>query len=139
MATPQLPPLPFPAQDGFPALLGLVFETFEDDVVTASFEIRDDLKQPAGLLHGGVLAAVAETLASFATFFAVAGDDQAAMGLSNHTSFLRPLTAGTVHAEARVRHRGRTTWVWDVDFTGEDGRLAATTRMTVAVRSTQPR
>ena len=138
MSAPQLPPLPFRAPDGFPALLGLVFETMDDDVVTGSFEVRDDLKQPAGLLHGGVLAAVAETLASFATFFAVAGENKAAMGLSNYTSFLRPITAGTVHSEARVRHRGRTTWVWDVDFTGDDERLAATTRMTVAVRSMDP-
>ena len=134
MATPQLPPLPFKVQDGFPGLLGLVFDEVEDDVVRGHFEIRDDLKQPAGLLHGGVLASVAETLASFATFFAVAGDGKAAMGLSNYTSFLRPITAGTVRAEARVRHRGSTTWVWDVDFTDDDGRLGASTRMTVAVR-----
>ena len=47
------------------------------------------------------------------------------MGQSNHTSFLRPVTEGTVHAEARRRHRGRTTWVWEVDFTDDQGRLCA--------------
>ena len=139
MATPSFPPLPYRAEDGFAALLGLVIETFDDGVVTGSFEIRDELKQPAGLLHGGVIAAVAETLASMATYVAVAAEDKAAMGLSNYTSFLRPITSGTAHAEARVRHRGRSTWVWDVDFTDDGGRLSATTRMTVAVRSTQPR
>jgi uncharacterized protein (TIGR00369 family) len=56
------------------------------------------------------------------------------MGLGNATSFLRPITEGTVHAVAYCRHRGRTTWVWDVEFTDDAGRLCALTRMTVAVR-----
>jgi uncharacterized protein (TIGR00369 family) len=54
--------------------------------------------------------------------------------MSNQTSFLRPITAGTIHAEARCRHRGRTTWVWDVDFTDDEGRLCALSRVTIAVR-----
>jgi 1,4-dihydroxy-2-naphthoyl-CoA hydrolase len=57
-----------------------------------------------------------------------------AMGMSNLTSFLRPITAGTIHAEARARHRGRTTWIWEVEFTDDDGRLCALSRVTVAVR-----
>ena len=57
-----------------------------------------------------------------------------AQGMSNQTSFLRPITSGTIHAEARRRHRGRTTWVWEVDITDDEGRLCALVRMTVAVR-----
>ena len=56
------------------------------------------------------------------------------MGLANATSFLRPILEGTVHAEARARHRGRTTWLWDVEITDDEGRLCAVTRMTIAVR-----
>jgi uncharacterized protein (TIGR00369 family) len=44
------------------------------------------------------------------------------------------MTEGTVHAEATRLHRGRTTWVWDVRFTDDDGRTCALTRMTIAVR-----
>jgi uncharacterized protein (TIGR00369 family) len=57
-----------------------------------------------------------------------------AMGLSNNTSFLRPITAGTIHAEARVLHRGRTTWLLDVEITDDDGRRCALSRVTIAVR-----
>jgi uncharacterized protein (TIGR00369 family) len=57
-----------------------------------------------------------------------------AMGLANQTSFMRPITEGTVHAVARILHRGRTTWVWDVEIRDDAGRLCALTRMTVAVR-----
>jgi uncharacterized protein (TIGR00369 family) len=77
---------------------------------------------------------MAEALASLATFVAVAPEGKAAMGMSNATTFMRPITEGTVHAVGRRRHRGRTTWVWDVDFTDDAGRLCATTRMTIAVR-----
>jgi uncharacterized protein (TIGR00369 family) len=56
------------------------------------------------------------------------------MGLANSTSFLRPILAGTIHASARPFHRGRTTWLWDVEITDDEGRLCATTRMTIAVR-----
>ncbi|HEX2110256.1 MAG TPA: PaaI family thioesterase, partial [Gaiellaceae bacterium] len=71
---------------------------------------------------------------SEATFRAVHKDAKIAVGQSNHTMFLRPVVAGHVTAEARVRHRGRTTWVWDVDLTDADGRLCAVGRVTVAVR-----
>jgi uncharacterized protein (TIGR00369 family) len=61
-------------------------------------------------------------------------DGYIAVGMSNQTSFLRPIRHGTIHAEARRRHRGRTTWVWEVDFTDDDGKLCALTRVTMAVR-----
>jgi uncharacterized protein (TIGR00369 family) len=54
--------------------------------------------------------------------------------MSNHTSFLRPITQGTIHAQATRLHRGRTTWLWDVRFTDDQERLCALTRMTMAVR-----
>lgn len=69
-----------------------------------------------------------------ATAAAVVPGGEIAVGLSNQTSFLRPVTGGTVHAEARRRHRGRTTWVWEVDLTDDEGRLCAIVRMTIAVR-----
>ena len=83
--------------------------------------VRDELKQPAGLVHGGVYASIAESIASLATALAVLERGETAMGLSNSTSFLRPITEGTVHAHATRLHRGRTTWVWDVRFSDDAG------------------
>jgi uncharacterized protein (TIGR00369 family) len=54
--------------------------------------------------------------------------------MSNQTSFLRPIFDGHIHAVARARHKGRTTWVWEVEFTDDEDRLCALTRMTIAVR-----
>jgi uncharacterized protein (TIGR00369 family) len=96
--------------------------------------VRPEICQPWGLVHGGVYASIAESLASWATALVVAGDGNVVMGMSNNTSFLRPISAGTIHALATRRHRGRTTWVWDVDVSDDEGRLCATSRVTVAVR-----
>lgn len=114
--------------------LGFELAEVGADHVRGSFEVLDRVRQPFGIVHGGVYAAMAESLASLATYQAVGGEGMAAMGQSNHTSFLRPISEGTVHAEGRCRHRGRTSWVWEVDFTDDQGRLCAITRVTMAVR-----
>ena len=104
------------------------------EVARARVAVTDRTKQPFGIVHGGLYAALAESLASIATYRAVAGDGMIAVGSSNHTSFLRPILAGAVHAEARRRHRGRTTWIWEVDMSDDEGRLCAVSRVTLAVR-----
>ncbi len=119
---------------GFDRHYGLELLELSEEVVRARVAVRDELKQPAGLVHGGVYASMAEAMASIATGFSVLERGRTAMGLSNNTSFLRPVTAGTVHAHATRLHRGRTTWVWDVRFSDDEGRLCAVTRMTIAVR-----
>jgi 1,4-dihydroxy-2-naphthoyl-CoA hydrolase len=119
---------------GFDRLYGLELLSYDEHEVTAQVRVRDELKQPAGLVHGGVYASIAESIASMATALAVLGQGSMAMGLANSTSFLRPVTEGTVHAHATRLHRGRTTWVWDVRFSDDAGHTCAVTRMTIAVR-----
>jgi uncharacterized protein (TIGR00369 family) len=119
---------------GFDRLYGLELLDCSDTEVRARVKVREELKQPAGLVHGGVYAAMAESMASLATAVAVSAQGEMAMGLSNNTSFLRPVTEGTVHAHATRLHRGRTTWVWDVRFSDDEEHTCALTRMTIAVR-----
>jgi 1,4-dihydroxy-2-naphthoyl-CoA hydrolase len=119
---------------GFDRLYGLELTDFSDGDVRARVRLRDELKQPMGLLHGGVFASIAESMASLATALGVMERGEVAVGLSNSTSFLRPVTEGAVHAHASRLHKGRTTWVWDVRFSDDSGHLCAVTRMTIAVR-----
>ena len=87
-----------------------------------------------GLLHGGVYMALSEMLASEATIASVHDDGMIAVGLSNHTSFLRPVTEGVIHAEAQRLHGGKTTWLWEVFLKDDDDELCADSRVTLAVR-----
>lgn len=119
---------------GFDLFYGLRFVSLSDDEVSAEVDVRDELKQPMGLVHGGVYASIAESIASIATAMAVLEDGCVAMGMANDTNFLRPITEGVIHARATRLHRGRTTWIWDVRFIDDAERVCALTRMTIAVR-----
>jgi 1,4-dihydroxy-2-naphthoyl-CoA hydrolase len=119
---------------GFDRLYGLEIVSMDDAEVRARVPVRPEILQPAGLVHGGVFASVAESITSIATWFAVREDEKIVVGQSNQTSFLRPIVSGTIHATAHARHRGRSTWVWEVDITDDDDRLCALVRMTIAVR-----
>lgn len=128
--------LPALVEHGFDGLYGLELIELTDELVRGRVVVRDDLKQPAGLIHGGVHAAIAESLASFGTAIAVMPQGKLAMGLSNQTSFLRPITRGLIDAKATRRHRGRTTWVWEVEIFDDQARLCVLSRVTIAVRDT---
>jgi len=123
---------------GYDATLGLVVDVIGDEHAEAHVVIEDRHKQPAGLVHGGLLASVAEALSVRATVAAVGPDGASARGLSSQTSFLRPVFGGTLRAHARRRHRGRTTWLWEVDLTDDDARLCALVWITVAVTPAAP-
>ncbi len=128
--------LPYAPEAGFDGLYGLVLDAVDLDVgeIRAHVDVTDAVEQPAGLVHGGVFASIAESITSMGTWYAVQADGKSAQGLSNQTSFLRPILGGTIHALARVRHRGRTTWVWEVEITDDEQRLCSLVRMTIAVR-----
>lgn len=122
------------AASPFDAHYGLEVLSLSDARVQARVAVQPHHLQPAGWVHGGVVAAMAEGMTSLATHRAVSGDGMAAAGLSNQVSFLRPLGAPTINALAQRRHRGRSTWVWDVEVSDEEGRLCALARLTIAVR-----
>ena len=131
---PDLPASAVPYEKTLDGTLGVELVEVGPERVRGRVEVTDRIRQPYGLVHGGVYAAMAESLASVATAGAVWDDGMIAVGLSNHTSFMRPITDGWVNAEGHPRHRGRSTWVWELDFTDDDGRLCAIARVTIAVR-----
>ena len=122
----------------FDALVGT--EWLDDDPGHARVrvEMRDELRQPVGLLHGGVMSTLIESVCSRATALAVRGDGMMAMGQSISVSFIRPVTEGHAEVEAHARHRGRTTWVWDAEVRDANGKLCALAQMTIAVRPLRP-
>jgi 1,4-dihydroxy-2-naphthoyl-CoA hydrolase len=113
---------------------GLELEEATEELVRGRVAVVEHVLQPVGLVHGGVHASIAEALASVGTNVGVVPEGKIGLGQSNHSSFLRPITEGTIHAVARRRHRGRTTWIWDVELTDDEGRLCAISRVTIAVR-----
>jgi uncharacterized protein (TIGR00369 family) len=64
----------------------------------------------------------------------VLGEGNIAMGQSITVNFIRPVTEGSAEVQARARHRGRTTWIWDAEVRDSNDRLCALAQMTIAVR-----
>jgi uncharacterized protein (TIGR00369 family) len=126
--------LAIPYEQSFDATLGIEMTQANDQHVSAVVPVRPVLLQPYGLVHGGVLASVAESLASVGTALGVASDGKLAVGAQNDTTFLRSITHGTIHATAHRRHTGRTRWIWDVELRDDLDCLCALTRMSVAIR-----
>jgi 1,4-dihydroxy-2-naphthoyl-CoA hydrolase len=118
----------------FDALIGTEWLDDDPDHARARVPVRDDLRQPVGLMHGGVMSTLVESACSRATALAVLGDGMAAMGQSIAVSFMRPITAGHAEVRAHARHRGRTTWVWEAEVVDAEERLCALAQMTIAVR-----
>src|SRR4051794_8332270 len=103
---PDPPVSLLPPEKTLDAALGIEILEADPENARARMEIRDANRQPYGIVHGGAYAALAESLVSMTTALAVYNDGMIAMGQSNHTSFLRPVSEGYVHAHARRRHRG---------------------------------
>lgn len=109
------------------------YERVSESVARMRMEVADRIRQPYGIVHGGAYASLAESLCSRATYDAVAPDN-IAMGQVNECTFLRPASEGSIEAVATARHRGRTSWVWDVEMSDGEGRLCALSRVVIAVR-----
>jgi 1,4-dihydroxy-2-naphthoyl-CoA hydrolase len=118
----------------FDALVGTEWINDDPDDARVRVPIRDELRQPVGLMHGGVMSTLVESVCSRATALAVLHDGMAAMGQSIAVSFMRPVTEGHAEVRAKARHRGRTTWVWDAEVLSAEGKLCAIAQMTIAVR-----
>ncbi len=118
----------------FDELYGLELTDCSDSLVRGSVRVRDELAGSAGLVHGGVYSAISEALAVRGTSAEVGPEGRVAVGLSNLTTTLHPITDGTIRATAVRRHRGRTTWVWEVEISDDEERRCAVARVTIAVR-----
>jgi 1,4-dihydroxy-2-naphthoyl-CoA hydrolase len=119
--------------------LGIEVLERDDEVVRGRLPVSDRVRQPYGIVHGGALLAIAESLASMGTAIGVAKDGMIAMGQEISASYMRPISEGHVNATARVRRKGRTAWNWEVEITDDQGRLCTLVRLTIAVRPGEPR
>jgi 1,4-dihydroxy-2-naphthoyl-CoA hydrolase len=118
----------------FSGLIGVEWISNDPDEAQARVEVRDELKQPYGYLHGGVIMSIVDELCSRSTLMQVIMDGKVALGQSLDVSLLRSVREGHVTVTARARHRGKTSWVWDVEAADDGGRPCALARMTIAIR-----
>ena len=130
---PELTALNALSKNTIVELLDIRFEAFDDDSLTASMVVDPRTHQPYGLLHGGASVVLAETLGSTASYLCIDSAKFYCVGLEVNANHLRGLRSGRVTAVARPLHLGRTTQVWDIRLSGDDGKLSCVSRLTMAV------
>ena len=100
----------------------MVLDFLEPDHAIFKLEIREESRNTFGMVHGGALYSLADN----ATGSAAHTDGRHYVTQNGSLNFLRNQPEGTIYADARVRHRGGTTCLIDVNITGEGGTLLAT-------------
>lgn len=110
----------------------------EKDRVVATMPIGPNHRQQLGFLHGGVSVVLAESIASFGSVLNIDASRQMAFGLEINANHLRAKREGTLTGVAIPIHRGRTTHVWDIKISDEQGQLVCISRCTVAIVNRPP-
>ena len=113
--------------------LGIIFSAFTENSLSATMPIDHRTCQPLGLLHGGISAALAETVASSAANYCVDQRESYCVGLDINANHIRGITSGIVTATASPFHLGKSTQVWEVRIVDQAQRLICIARMTMAV------
>jgi len=113
--------------------LGLEYLMLERECVKATMPVSAGNKQPFGILHGGASVALAETLASVGGWLNVDHEKHQVVGVEINANHLRAMREGNVVGTATPLHIGRSTQVWEIKITGEDGNLCCVSRCTLAV------
>lgn len=114
-------------------VLDIRFESFSDDSLSASMVVDHRTHQPFGLLHGGASVVLAETVGSMASYLCIDTSRFYCVGLEINANHLRGVRSGRVTATARPVHIGRSTHVWDIRLSTEDGKASCISRLTIAV------
>jgi len=118
------------AAASFPELLGLRFVAASPNAVEARLTVTDILLNGKGIMHGGAVMTLADTLGGFATRINL-GEGQGTTTIESKTNFFRAARSGsTLRARAEALHKGKTTMVWQTTIEDETGAKVAVTTQT---------
>jgi uncharacterized protein (TIGR00369 family) len=118
---------------GLPTTLGIEMIELSESRVVATMPVDDRTRQPFGLLHGGASIALAETVASFGATARIDRERFMAVGQEINGNHLRAKLDGVVRATGVAVHVGRSSQVWSIEITDEQGRLVCISRCTMAI------
>jgi 1,4-dihydroxy-2-naphthoyl-CoA hydrolase len=113
--------------------LGIKYTEMGSDYICARMPVDQRTKQPAGLLHGGASAALAESLGSIGSVLMIDNETQAIVGIEINANHLRKVREGFVYGKAMVLAHSRKIHVWEIRISDERNRLVCISRLTVMV------
>ena len=116
---------------------GTLMETLEieyidvgTDFLVAKMPVNSRVHQPDGVLHGGATVALAESVGSTASYIFLDGQKVFVRGIEIAANHVKSIREGVVFAKAIILHKGRTTQLWEIKVTDEEGNLISLCKLT---------
>jgi len=110
--------------------LGIVFTDVGEHFLKAKMNVTPNIHQPAGVLHGGATAALAETVGSSAAAIFSMKKNQMLRGVELSINHVRGISEGYVYANAVPVHMGRTMQLWKISIIDEENRNISFAKLT---------
>ena len=110
--------------------LEIRFTDVGENFLQAEMPVGPRVPQPDGILHGGATVALAESVASAATYVFLDAQKFAVRGIEISANHLRSVADGKVIARASFLHKGRTTQLWEIRVTDPEDRLISLCKLT---------
>lgn len=101
-----------------------------ENFLVAKMPVTPKVYQPDGILHGGATAALAESVGSAASYIFLDGQEYFVRGLEITANHVKSVKDGNVYAKAIIMHKGRTTQLWQIRITNDDGELVSLCKLT---------
>lgn len=113
--------------------LGIDFCEIGSDYLVAKMPVDHRTIQPLGVVNGGAFCALAETVGSMAANLCIDRSKFVALGLDINANHLKSANKTFVYGTTKPFHIGKTTQVWEIKITDEEGKLCCISRLTMAV------
>ena len=110
--------------------LGIIFTDVGEHFLEAKMKVTPNLHHPAGVLHGGATAALAETVGSSAAAIFSMKKNQMLRGVELSINHVRGISEGYVYANAVPVHMGRTMQLWKISIIDEENRDISFAKLT---------
>lgn len=101
-----------------------------EDFLVAKMPVNKRVYQPDGVLHGGAMVALAESVGSAACFIFLDAKKFSIRGIEISANHVKSVRDGYVYAKATFLHKGKTTQVWDIKITNEESQLVSACKLT---------
>lgn len=110
--------------------LEIEFTEVGDDYLIARMPVTPRVHQPDGVLHGGASVALAESVGSMASHIFLDEKEFFIRGIEISANHVKSISEGNVYAKATFLHKGRTTQLWNIRITNEEGELISVVKLT---------
>ncbi len=100
------------------------------DYLIGKMPVNSKVHQPDGVLHGGAMVALAESVGSMASYIFLDAQQFAIRGIEIAANHIKSVRDGEVFAKATILHKGRTTQLWDIKITDGEDRLVSVCKLT---------